>query len=236
MPPSPVKAALEDLLKARRLQVDAPPLRGEAPRLAGVPTGIHPLDDLLHGGFPRGALSEIQGAPSSGRTALALALTAHATHAGHLVAWVDPGDRLDPASAGEAGTDLRRLLWLRGKSGDVRALPGALSAVATLTGSGLFEAIVLDVAGISASALRRLPGATWLRLQRLIAEQPTALLLLADTHVAQGPGGASVALQPTGPRWSGMPGPGRLLRALATEVRTGRHVYRAMPLEIFAPL
>src|SRR5687768_15277352 len=105
---SPIKTALEDLLKTRRLQAEAPPLRGEERRLGGVPTGIDPVDDFLYGGFPRGQLSEVQGAPSSGRTALALALAAHATRAGHLVAWVDPGDRLDPASAAEAGADLPR--------------------------------------------------------------------------------------------------------------------------------
>lgn len=232
---SPVKAVLEDLLKLKKLQAEAPPLRGQEPH-PGVPTGIALVDDLLLGGFPRGQLSEVQGAPSSGRTALALALTARVTGRGHLVAWVDPGDRLDPASAAEAGADLARLLWLRGPAGDPRALPAALSAVGTLVGSGLFEAIVLDVAGLPAASLHRLPLATWIRLQRTLEGQPTALVLLADAHVAQGPGGASLALQPAGPRWSGAPGPGRLLRALGTEVRAGRHAYRTLPLELQAPL
>ena len=232
---SPVKTALEDLLKTRKLQAEAPPLRGQEPR-PGVPIGIDLVDDLLLGGFPRGQLSEMQGAPSSGRTALALALAARVTGRGHLVAWVDPGDRLDPASASEAGADLARLFWLRGPAGDPRALTAALSAVGTLLGSGLFEAIVLDLAGLSGALLRRLPLATWIRLQRALEGQPTALVLLADAHVAQGPGGASLVLQPAGPRWSGAPGPGRLLRALGTEVRAGRHLYRALPLELQAPV
>ena len=236
MPASAVKTALEDLLKTRRLQAEGPPLRGEERRLGGLPTGIHVVDALLHGGFMRGQLSEIHGAPSSGRTALALALLAHVTQAGSLAAWLDPGDRFDPASAQHAGADLARLLWLRGKSDSPRALPEAVSAAATLTGSGLFETIVLDVAGLPAAALRRLPGATWLRLQRLLEAQPTAFLLLADSHVAQSPGGASLALAPAGPRWSGAPGPGRLLRALDTEVHAGRHMQRRAPLELFAPL
>jgi hypothetical protein len=231
MPASPVKAALEDLLKVRRLQSEAPPLRGET-RGGGVPTGVPAVDALLYGGFPRGHLSEIHGAPSSGRTALALALLAHVTQAGSLVAWIDPGDRLDPASAQEAGADLARLLWLRGRRDSARALPEAVSAAGTVTGSGLFEAIVLDLAGLPPAALRRLPGATWLRLQRLLEAQPSAFVLLADSHVAQGPGGAALALSPAGPRWSGAPGPGRLLRALGTEVRAGRHTQRTAPLEI----
>ena len=235
MTPSPVKAALEDLLKTRQLQREAPPLRGEI-RGSGVPTGVGAVDTLLYGGFPRGQLSEICGAPSSGRTALALALLAQVTQAGGLVAWIDPGDRLDPASAHEAGADLARLLWLRGRRDSARALPEAVSAAGTLTSSGLFEVIVLDLAGVPPSALRRLPGATWLRLQRLLEAQPSAFLLLADAHVAQSAGGAALALAPAGPRWSGAPGPGRLLRALGTEVRAGRHQQRTAPLEISAPV
>src|SRR5712691_8411828 len=146
--PSALKNALEDLLRARRLQADEPPLRGEDRRGRALATGIGPLDDLLYGGFPRGQVSEVHGTASSGRTALVLALVARLTRAGSLVAWVDPGDRLDPSSAAAAGIDLPRLLWLRGegRSRDMRALSPAVSAVGTLLGSGLFEAVVLDLA------------------------------------------------------------------------------------------
>ena len=69
-----------------------------------------------------------------------------------------------------------------------------------------------------------LPSTTWLRLQRLVEETPTALVLVADGHVACGPGGASLALEPAGPRWSGPPGPGRLLAGRSTpSVSAGRH-------------
>src|SRR5262245_20701778 len=123
------KAALEDLLRVRRLQADAPPLRGEA-RRAPLPTGIAPLDAMLAGGLPRGQLSEIHGPASSGRTGLALAAAAHATRSGTLAAWVDPADRLDPASAAAAGVDLSRLLWLRGDvgAGRGRVLADSVSA------------------------------------------------------------------------------------------------------------
>ena len=123
-------------------------------------TGIAGLDELLLGGFPRGQISEVHGACSSGRTALVLALAARLTRAGSLVAWVDPGDRLDPGSAAAAGVHLARLLWLRGerRGRDTRALLPAVSAVGTLLGSGLFEAVVFDLAGIAGRARQRLPG------------------------------------------------------------------------------
>jgi recA bacterial DNA recombination protein len=231
---SALKASLEDLLRARRLQAEAPPLRGEDRRLAPLPTGIAAIDALLRGGFPRGQISEIHGSASSGRMGLALSLVAHTTKTGALAAWVDPADRLDPASAAATGVDLARLLWLRGEGHGPRSLSAAVAAVATLLGSGLFEGIVLDLAGVALHEIRRLPGATWIRLQRMIEDAPAALVLVAGAHVAHGPGGVSLVLHPAGPRWTGEPGPGRLLRALGAEARAGRFAPRATPLELTA--
>ena len=233
--PSAVKNALEDLLRSRRLQADEPLLRGEDLRGRALSTGIGGLDDLLRGGFPRGQVSEVHGATSSGRTALVLALVARLTGAGSLVAWVDPGDRLDPVSVAAAGVQLSRLLWLRGEGRrrDARALLSAMSAVGTLLGSGLFEAVVLDLAGIPAAARQRLPGTTWIRLQRLIEDQPTALVLIADGHVAHGPGGAALALRPATPRWSGAP-PARVLRGVGADVREARRGLRGATVELGA--
>src|SRR5207245_2219267 len=233
--PSSLKVVLEDLLRARRLQADEPPLRGEDRRGRALATGIAPLDDLLHGGFPRGQVSEVHGTPSSGRTGLVLALVARLTRAGSLVAWVDPADRLDPTSAATAGVALPRLLWVRGdgRARDARELLAAVSAVGTLLGSGLFEAVILDLAGVPAAVRQRLPGATWIRLQRMVEGQPTALLLLADGHVAHGPGGATLALKAAGPRWTGA-APGRLLCGIGAEVREARRGLRAASLELQA--
>src|SRR5574341_2243632 len=191
---SALKAALEDLLRARRLQADGPPLRGEDRRWTPLATGIAPLDALLGGGFPRGQVSEVYGPASSGRTVLVLSLAACATRRGALAAWLDPADRLDPASASAAGVDLARLLWLRGEARVGRGLPEAVSALGTLLGSGLFDVLVLDLAGSPSADLRRLPGATWIRLQRMIETSPAGLLLIAESHVAHGPGGVSLAL------------------------------------------
>jgi hypothetical protein len=213
-----LKAALEDLLRARRLQADAPPLRGEDRRLSRVRTGVGPIDDLLGGGFPRGQLSEVYGPPSSGRTALVFSLVARSTSAGALVAWVDAADRLDPASAGAAGIDLQRLLWLRGtRSG--RGLAESVAAAATLLGCGLFEAVVLDIVGTAGRDLLRLPDSTWVRFQRTVRDTPTAFVLLAPAHTARSAGGISLELKAGGARWSGAPGPGRLLRGLQSEAR-----------------
>jgi hypothetical protein len=78
-----------------------------------APTGIGPVDDLLDGGLPIGALTEMIGAECSGRTALALAFIAQITHAEKVCAWVDASNALSPESAAAAGVDLTRLLWVR---------------------------------------------------------------------------------------------------------------------------
>jgi hypothetical protein len=178
-------------------------------------------------------VSEVHGPASCGRTALAVSIMARTTRAGALAAWVDPADRFDPSGAAEAGVDLRRVLWLRGGAAETAGLARAVAAVGTVLGSGLFEVVVLDVVGQGAEA-RRLPGATWIRLQRLIELQPTVLVLLADAHLAHGPSGASVALRATDARWSGAPGPGRLLRGLQVEARSGRQLARAARFELAA--
>jgi len=77
-----------------------------------VSSGIAELD-VLTGGLPRGCLTEICGAASSGRTTLLLAALAAATARGEFCAVVDAGDALDPHSAAAAGVELERLLWVR---------------------------------------------------------------------------------------------------------------------------
>lgn len=234
--PSALKAALEDLLKTQRLRADGPPLRGEDRRGTPLATGVPGLDELLFGGLPRGHVSEIHGPASSGRTGLALAVVARSTRAGALAAWVDPQDRLDPRSAADAGVELGRLLWLRGATSarEPRPLLAAVSALGTLLGSGLFELVVMDVGGVGRPALQRLPGATWIRLQRMVESQPATLLVVADAHVAQGPAGVSLALRGAGASWSGDPGPGRLLRGLTAEVKAGRQALRGTAVELRA--
>jgi hypothetical protein len=215
MAASPLKLALEDLLRSRQLAAEAPLLHRGDRRLAPFAFGVASLDGLLGGGLPRGQVSEIHGPASAGRTALALGLLAEITSRGSLAAWVDPQDSLDPASALGANVDLRRLLWLRGSG--AAPLRRALPAVGTLLGSGLFEIVVLDLVATSAEELRRLPAATWIRLQRLIEETPTALVLVTCQHVFRSPAGIALALGHSGARWLGAPGPGHLLRSLASE-------------------
>lgn len=76
-------------------------------------TGIEVIDQLLDGGLPLGAITEMVGPESSGRTSLALSFVSKLTQAGRVCAWVDVSDMFHPESAAAAGVDLARLLWIR---------------------------------------------------------------------------------------------------------------------------
>ncbi len=75
--------------------------------------------------------------------------------------------------------------------------------------------------------------ATWIRLQRLLEDQPSALVLIADGHVSHGPGGAALAMKAAAPRWSGT-APARLLRGVGAEVREARRGLRGATVELRA--
>lgn len=71
------------------------------------------MDEVLSGGLPIGAITEMVGQECSGRTGLALSFLAQITAAGKVCAWVDVSDCLQPESAAANGVDLSRLLWVR---------------------------------------------------------------------------------------------------------------------------
>ena len=106
---------------AIRLQIESalatriPAALSPAPRIVRpvAATGIAALDEVLRGGLPVGALTELVGPECSGRTSVALKFVAGLTQAGRVCAWIDVSNALDPASAAAAGVDLERLLWVR---------------------------------------------------------------------------------------------------------------------------
>ena len=78
-----------------------------------APTGIAELDTLLEGGLPVGAITEMVGAESSGRTSVALSFLAGIVRGGSVGAWIDVSNMFDPESAAAAGVDLSCVLWAR---------------------------------------------------------------------------------------------------------------------------
>jgi RecA DNA recombination protein len=204
------RADLESLLRARRLdRTLTTALAPLDPRdeTALAPAGLPSLDARLGGGLPRGHVSEIVGARSSGRTSLLLHAVAAATARGELVALVDALDMFDVASAAAAGVDLARLLWIRGHvvtnpglCGDLnqRALEQAIRAFSLVLQAGNFGLVVLDLAEAPAAAVRRLPFTTWLRLQRMVEGSQTACLLVGGEPMARSSAGLTLRLTSRG--------------------------------------
>jgi recombination protein RecA len=75
-------------------------------------TGIQCVDELLDGGVPLGAITDVAGPECSGRTSFALSVLAGMTQASKVCAWIDVSDGLDPESAAAVGVELSRLLWV----------------------------------------------------------------------------------------------------------------------------
>src|SRR5580704_12017481 len=100
-------------------------------------TGIAAVDELMGGGLPVGAISELTGTASSGRTSLALAFVARRTAEARACAWVDVNDALDPESAAANGVRLRQLLWMRCRDeGTARFAAGQTARGASTTVAG----------------------------------------------------------------------------------------------------
>jgi hypothetical protein len=201
-----VRADLESLLRARQLDrtlTTALPSIDPRDESALAPSGISALDARLGGGFPRGQLSELVGSRSSGRTSLLLRMLAAATARGELVAVVDTLDMLDIESAGTAGVDLARLLWIRGhavtnpgmcRDLNQRALEQAIRACTLVLQAGNFGLVVFDAAEVPADAVRRLPFTTWLRLQRMVEGSQTACVLVGSEPMARSSAGLTLRL------------------------------------------
>jgi hypothetical protein len=188
------------------------------------PSGVAEIDRLIGGGFRYGALSEISGPASSGRTSLTHALMARATRDGELVGLVDGADAFDPISAEQAGVDLDRILWVR-----TSAWREALRCSERLIKTEGFPLVLLDWAPETSAPLRKresVPTAAWIRLARLAAGSRTALILLSTSR-ASGPHAELVLeMQPANARFSGSPS---LLEELETRVVLVRH--RTAPVD-----
>jgi hypothetical protein len=166
-----------------------------------VPIGIAELDSLT-GGLPRGALSEITGPVSSGRTGIMISALAAATQRQEICALVDAGDSFDPASAKAAGVVLDRLLWIRCSEREplatpdfvrnarpqrkaLRRLEQVLKVTDLLLQSGGFGMVVLDMGDIPAESTRRVPLTSWFRFRRTVEPTSTVLLLVEQEACAK---------------------------------------------------
>jgi len=192
-------------------------------------TGIPEVDALLDGGLPVGAISEVTGPKSSGRTSLALSFLALLTQEGRVCAWVDAEDAFDPESAAASRVSLRQLLWVRCKRASAPAkgkpcsqiltrLDQALRATDLLLQAGGFAAIMLDLGDVASAEASRIPLATWFRFRQAADRARCCLLVLGQAAYAQSSAAVVLECSPSHPRTAGE----TVLNGFSFDVRRGR--------------
>ena len=154
----------------------------ERPSTPGTEEGFSP-DDLLRPHSLQlhasdGRLIEVNGALSSGKTALAYRMAAGATSRGELVGWVDLPNALDPRFLLRAKVRLEDVLWVRPP--DLRA---ALRSAELLIKTG-FALVVLDFEGARPREIGQLGASVWTRLLRALRESRATALLLGAKPAA----------------------------------------------------
>ncbi len=130
---------------------------------------------------PCGAITEISGALSSGRTTLTHAILARATAAGEFCALIDGAGAFDPWSAAQAGVDLPHLLWVRANG----RLEAAFKAADLILHSGGFGVIVLDLCEASTRDLNRIPLSYWYRFRRAVENMSGKLVVVSHVPLAK---------------------------------------------------
>jgi len=146
----------------------------ERPAAEGMSTGV-PEVDRIASGFPRGAITEILGPASSGRTSLLHSALAASTVRQEVCALVDVSDTFEATSAAYAGADFDQLLWIRCGSN----VDHAIKATDLLLQSGGFGLVALDLGDVPSQLSRRIQLSWWFRFRRAIENTPTALIVIS---------------------------------------------------------
>jgi len=170
--------------------------------------------------FQRGAVSELFGETSTGRTGLTLALLAQLTAAGEICAVVDGAGGFDPSTAARAGVELANLLWVR-CGGDVEN--AFLSADHLVQAKG-FGAVWLNLSGLPTKKLRLVPRTYWYRYRTRIKETPTILIVTSSEPLAGSAANKSLEMSREKAAWSGA-GSFKLLRDLHLKIASRKHYY-----------
>jgi recombination protein RecA len=193
-------------------------------------SGLAALDRWI-GGVPRGAVTQLLGAPSSGRTGVLFSFLAESLAQDECCAYIDACDALDPASAEAAGVDLTRLLWVRCGGHADRALPAA----DLLLQAGGFGVVVADLSDLDPRALHRVPLSWWHRFRLAVEKTRTALVLVEREPAVRSCATLALEFQQDQPLWSGTHPNFQILRGARLTVQARKPVRpQAVRLELRA--
>ena len=168
----------------------------------------------------RGLVTELIG--TAGRTTLAQSELARSTRRGEICALIDTSNAWNPEAAVAQGADLARVLWIR-CGGDVQK---AMQATDLVLRAGGFSLVWLDVEGVPARALSRIPTSHWYRFRKAVENTETALLVLARQSCAGATAHRKLLCEAGEIRWDG-----RLLREMRIRVEPQKD-YGAPAMEV----
>jgi hypothetical protein len=171
----------------------------------------------------RGSIAEVVGAPSSGKTSIALSLLAKLTTSGEICGVVDASHSFDPQTAYLSGVILENLLWVRCENDVEKAF---MSADYLVQAKG-FGAIWLNLTGLEEKKLRMVPKSYWFRYRTRIKDTPTLMLVTANETITGSASQQSFVFEREQTSWSGN-GNFKLLRAFHTSM-TSRKQYFGPP-------
>jgi hypothetical protein len=170
------------------------------------------------GDIPRGALTEIVGSTSSGRTSFLYSLLAAMTSRQEFCALLDAEDTFDPESAAAAGVRLSQILWVR-CAGNVEH---ALKSADMLAQGGGFGMVAIDLGDTPEKAMRRIPLAAWFRLRHGVENTRTALAVMANQMHARSCSALKIELSRNRALWRGQL-PGSLLNGFDVQAQCTRN-------------
>ena len=160
-------------------------------------TGIPQIDSFI-GGLPRGAITEIFGSGSSGRTSFMLSTFGEATRHDEICALVDTNNVFAPQSAAHAELNFERLLWVRCANN----LEHAFKATDLLLQAGGFGLVMLDLGNVPAKSAKRIISSWWYRFRRTLEATPTTLIVIAEESCVGSRAALALALQNKTVFWS----------------------------------
>lgn len=151
------------------------------------------------GEISRGALTEIVGPASSGRTSLLYSVLATVSSGQEFCALLDAEDTFDPETAAAAGVRLSQVLWVR-CGGNAEH---ALKAADMLAQGGGFGLVVIDLADTPQKVVHRIPLAAWFRLRHAVENTRTSLIVAAQQLHAHSCSTLKIELSRSHPLWQG---------------------------------
>ncbi len=182
------------------------PAKPAGPR--ALATGFASVDTALGGGFPRGAITEVYGPASCGKTAFVLQAIAHAQAGGASAVWIDAEHAFDPKFAALLGVDVSQMPVAAPETAEEAlevarrfASSGAVDLVALDSAAALVPRLELETAiGNAGAGLQgRVLMSELRRLAQSAARSGAAIVLLNQTRFRPGQvetssGGPSIKL------------------------------------------